>query len=451
MRVILLEPEPQDFPSLCAYSMARYSRSAASIEEIWTEVEGKEAAERLSRIFHGYGHASVAGMAHQAVALEGVSILESLRFFYVNVYGDGQERSTRYQSQFYPYVGSLPTTYAQAYQELIHSLLVRYHEAKGPVMAILERQYPPKDEHQRKTLLLRTLDCTRYLLPLGVQTSLGQVQSARSWRDYLKQLATWNDQPAKELYNELSRVLQGSGIRLLVKYIEGYKPEERQSWGDAGKIEGLQIDQPSWERALVEQEMSLAGQGHRHWNGQGDLVRLGTRLGAYDHHHHGRFWNTGTLRVRGYADLGTVKDLNRHRSLERFIPFLEEDYQLEADLAQGRYEVPPYPDVERFFQLDAYYDQVREFFYRQRGVVDDATHAYYTKCLLPQAHQVAYCYYGSPADLSYVIQLRIRPGGHRRYREEVNKWAEQLKALSAFWSFLPELEPETPQTFYQRG
>jgi len=463
MRVVLLEPEPRDFASAVAYVLARYSRSSAPLGKLWEELSGEpeKAAERLARIFHGYGHDSVAGMAHTAVALEDISLLDSLRFFYVNPYGDGQERSTRYQTEFEPYEEEdLPQAYGRAYRELVSALLDMYRQSVPRYIERLRHVFPPQDPTQEKTLQLRALDCARYLLPLGVRTSLGQVQSARAWRDYLKYLSALPEQHSQKLQQVLARRLAESGIRLLVRHCTPptVTPLKiRTQWRSEKRP--LVADVPTPEVALVEQVLALTEvAAHPVWlHREVEVVRqVGAYLTQFDHHNYCRWGNTGAIRLRGYADLGTVKDLNRHRSLEKFMPFLEPGYNLAADLQRSQpYERPPYEVIAEDFDLDTHYQCVRQFYRDYAGEAPSpADHQFYTKLLLPQAHRVAYTVYGSPADLVYVIRLRHRPGGHQRYRQEVSAWARALAERSTLWEPLAALcgtAVEDQQSFYSRG
>ena len=463
MNIILLEPEPKSFPSAVAYALARYSRSEDSLAEIQEELLGdpETAAERLAKIFHGYGHDSVAGMAHLGVALEGISILDSLRFFYTCPLGDGQERSTRYQSRFLPWVDKeQPLVYRQAYLELLNSLLTRYYAVIPRCEEALGKSYPPRNERERKTLHLRALDCARYLLPLGVRTSLGQVQSARAWRNYLKYLGGLPDSSSRKIRCGLQAELEASGIGLLMRHCEppDIKPLRVNPRSRPSKQE-LMADQPSVEVALVEQQLALEMVAHHPVWQERELevyAKLSDYLMQFGHREYCRVANVGAIRIRGYSDLGTIKDLNRHRSLEKFIPFLEPGYNLTSDLLRERpYELPPYPEVAELFDLEEHYKRVWEF-YREmaHGYVSPADHYYHCKCLLPQAHRAAYHFYGSPADYLYTIQLRVRPGGHLRYRQEVARWAQALAELSPMWERLAQTCPvpqETVETFFSRG
>lgn len=461
MKVICLEPKPKDFPSVAAYAFARYSRSAKSLEEIQEDLlaDPTGAAEKLSKIFNGYGHASVAGMAHEAVAIEGVSILDSLRFFYHCPYGDGQERSTRYQSRFIPHVTSAAPA---EYLLLLNSALERYYKAIPLCEEALAKEFPPQDEEQRKSLKLRALDCARYLLPLGVQTSLGQIQSARSWRDYLTVLGAYKDSSSRALYALLKEELLQSGVRLLVKYCDPkVKPASGINPLNLGAYlarQELIVDYPTAEVAIIERLIALAKpEGHYEWRDHDPYVieALGKHLVNWNHHEHSELFNAGNVRIRGYCDVGTLKDLNRHRSLEKFIPFLHEEYNLEVSLREPNYAKPPYASAAelKIFQLDEYYRQVRKFLESSHGLPPEEV-SYWVKCLLPQAHKVAYHFHGTPADLSYTIQLRVRPGGHLSYRQEVYNWLKCLEQSSPLWTKLLESTPdpvETLSTFYSRG
>jgi hypothetical protein len=463
MRVIPLEPEPKSFPSAVAYALARYSRSADSLELIQEELMGDPdaAAGRLAAIFHGYGHDSVAGMAHIGVALEEITILDSMRFFYACPYGDGQERSTRYQSKFLPWVSKdVPLVYRQAYLDVLNTLLNQYYKAIPRCEEALGATYTPGNEKERKTLHLRALDCARYLLPLGVRTSLGQVQSARAWRDYLKYLDGLEESASRTIRCELQKALEASGIGLLVRHCEAPSIEPLKVTTAPGLAhQELIADQPAAEVALVEQRLALdCVARHPMWLNRKPEVyaQVSNYLLQFGHRDYCRFANLGAIRLRGYADLGTIKDLNRHRSLEKFIPFLEPDYNLTSDLVRSQaYALPPYPEVHEICNLDSYYALVWEFFVEMgRGYVSPAEHSYHCKCLLPQAHKVAYHFYGSPADYLYTIRLRVRPGGHLSYRQEVARWAQELAKLSPLWEALAQECPvpeETVQTFFSRG
>lgn len=95
----LLQNSKQKQPSINAYLGARYSRSADSIIDIAKEIieNNTDAADRLEKIFHGYGHKSVGDMADLFVCVENIPMITAMKIFYLNSVIAGQERSTRYQ------------------------------------------------------------------------------------------------------------------------------------------------------------------------------------------------------------------------------------------------------------------------------------------------------------------------------------------------------------------
>ena len=55
------------------------------------------------------------------------------------------------------------------------------------------------------------------------------------------------------------------------------------------------------------------------------------------HNHHnllGNLGQSGAIKISGFASLGSLKDLNRHRSLERFIPLLHDCVDMDHELAR---------------------------------------------------------------------------------------------------------------------
>src|SRR5437870_2076470 len=67
-----LEPEIQ------AYAMAKYSRSALSMEEALEEISQQTAETFLTAFSFRYGHRSIAELPHVALAIEKLSILAAI-------------------------------------------------------------------------------------------------------------------------------------------------------------------------------------------------------------------------------------------------------------------------------------------------------------------------------------------------------------------------------------
>ena len=121
-------------PEVLAYAMAKYSRSSLSIRESLLKITTEMAADFLDSIYIGYGHKSVADMAHVAMAVENAS--EIVAFYLEDEQlWDGQERSTRYQKKFSDYVipAVVKNTPAENRYCLIANFLVDQHERYSPI------------------------------------------------------------------------------------------------------------------------------------------------------------------------------------------------------------------------------------------------------------------------------------------------------------------------------
>ena len=89
----LLQNSERKQPSINAYLGARYSRSADSIIDIANEIvkNNTDAAERLEKIFSGYGHKSVGDMADLFVCIENIPMYVAMKLFYMTSVVSGQE------------------------------------------------------------------------------------------------------------------------------------------------------------------------------------------------------------------------------------------------------------------------------------------------------------------------------------------------------------------------
>ena len=117
-----------------------------------------------------------------------------------------------------------------------------------------------------------------------------------------------------------------------------------------------------------------------------------------------------------------LRDLNRHRAWGRYIPILNTtNYQ---SILYTGYTLPLYltqnialKDIRQEFEKDLqqYYTQLQEF-------VDFSSQyewfpQYIYTQLLPFAHIFTSFFHASPKEISYMTQLRVRPGGHINYRQ----------------------------------
>jgi hypothetical protein len=154
----------------------------------------------------------------------------------------------------------------------------------------------------------------------------------------------------------------------------------------------------------------------------------------------------GPVGFSGVMDIGSARDLNRHRSAKRFFPYLSDAYptlkDLEDESVSSKFTLCPYLYLRelKFLKLD--YDQFLHEHYLniQRLIefgkvlkIDKKILNEFTKYLLPMGHLVNYSFYTDYKNLMYIADLRTAPGGHIAYREIVYKWIEVLAEDSEFF------------------
>lgn len=474
----LLQQPGTKRPAINAFAGARYSRSAESITDIMQEILDKNtnAAERLANIFHGYGHASVGDLSHQFVCIENVPAITAMRFFWLNPKQDGQERSTRYQDFSKPnfvhvYPTALPTNLRLAYENIINHQLNEYARLLNCTQKALASTFniPDVDNKEVAALKARSFDCARQLLPLGINTNFGAVMSSRDWGKYI----SWMRGSSQKVENILGEML----YQLLVGTPElsqlGYVPEadtlirhvepnpsventtqalldslkDKLAEGNSTLLghEYLTANCMATRSALVEHVLMLHKRGARL---DGTTVgQLSEWFGKIIHGVHNQYNQVGPLgqqgayQLKGFTDFGVLKDLNRHRSLERWIPAFSNQAELdiinEPQWGLGEYlnSIPSLRPLAVAYleSLNDTHQMINGWIRKAADYLGKAEVTEFARYLSPTARKVEYAMYGSLDDLQYTIQTRLRPGGHINYRYVVYQWTKQLAAVDPFW------------------
>lgn len=440
-------------PAAIGMSLAKFSRS----DESFLDNAVLDGSEALEKIAVGYGHTSVAGMAHINFHVENVSIFDSMDFFYSNLLIDGQERSTRYQS-FDNFI-SIPSNIGSKrirneYKKIVKKELSNYRDMYEVTYEYLKRAFPSAKE---ATLKVRTLDCTRYLIPLAAKTSFGAVLSARSLANYISNLKTNINPLSARLSNLLLELFTAdnenyrSECSFLLRHLEpslrpinlikelsyisrGTKscpgPEPSvNGWSNSNFEHLLKLINPSYINPVelsIEEERSI-----------------GNSLPNFNHHNEAPHWlRSGAVSVYGFLDLGSIKDLNRHRSLSRLVPFFHEETNMSHEILDRplsrRFFLCPYltyiKELEElsnlyYNSLSSTYKAIESWYLEARkeiGVYADI----YVKRLVPQAHATTYVYSGGYNDFSYMCSLRTKPGGHIQYRMISYDISKELQSYS---------------------
>lgn len=469
----LVQNTGKRMPGITAYTFARLSRSPDPLCDILGQVmkPGIDPLERLNQIFHGYGHSSVGDMANLAVFFHRIPVYYSIRIFNILYVLGGQERSTRYQDFSTPDFCGLPESVktssprlSDEFDKIVLSQYKSYRDLVGPTQEALAEYFDIPIDHLQ--LKRRAFDTVRYVLPLAHSTSVGVVMSARQW-SYL--ISVFKSSP-DVIEQSIAELL----INLLGDYPNdvGYKPEAgalirhtepaKSGLGGMKAIVGKHTfscpdaqemrlsSYTSPEDALVK---SIARLSHPRQDAllifsAEDYHRLGEAMFSVHNQYNplGNVAQTGDYLLEFYTDMGVMKDLNRHRSAERFMPILTPEINMREEVC-GEFDLCPYLtlDSPKIRALRLRYseriEEVYEDIYAWMSLAKSPEIQGYAKMLLPYAHR-SYMRMGlSVDDLQYLINLRIRPGGHIAYRLVMQEVLDLAVKRNSLWKVLSDRLP----------
>jgi thymidylate synthase ThyX len=483
----LLQNTYQKQPAINAYLGARYSRSADSVVDIAREItqKGIDASSRLESIFQGYGHKSVGDMADLFLCIENVPMITAMRAFNMNPVLAGQERSTRFQNFEKPNYIKIPdsveitATLRASYNQIIEKQLNDYRE----LLPIVEKAFTQHfavdvtDKSQLGALKARTFDTVRYFLPLGLKTSLGFIMSARNWSEYIGRLKGSGYVVESELGELIYQLLIGTPELLEQEYIpeadmlirhsepnysrrHSYEEMKEYLRRTVTTVEKMKLAGRQCEDVVVSTTGDPVAQLVAHYLLQMypaidltrvnfsaiDYEKIGRILASFHDHHNqiGNIAQTGSYQIDGYADHGILKDLNRHRSLERYVPLWESTLSMKDEFARASSDyyflcdylyIPAFAAINEEFRhrLDETYERITHWYADAVREIGDGLASEYTKYLLPHAHATRYRFYGSFDDMQYTANLRTRPGGHIAYRALTYRWLQLLASESPLW------------------
>lgn len=482
----LLQNTERKQPSINAYLGARYSRSADSILDIASEImkNNTDAAERLEKIFAGYGHKSVGDMAELFVCLENIPMYTAMKIFYSTPVVSGQERSTRYQNFKDPNFVKIPKEVCdnyevgREYERIILKQMKDYRELLQPTRDALKKHFRINEESMQEVSALkaRAFDVARYFLPYGLSTSSAYLMSARSWSDTVSFMCASDTVVENEIASMLLNLLgeskldargylreadglirhtdanccRKSSTEKVLKYLREDVSKEQITDIPEGESYAVKVSySPDCMESLIshyEYLINPLGSKEEFEFSQEDQEKLGEIIfEEHDHHNQlGNIGQSGAIKIEGFASLGTLKDLNRHRSMERFIPLLHDQIDMDRELDRGNdqcFYLCNYLDINDLSKLRKEYTQrlvetyerIKEWRKMAKGHLSREVCDEFTKYLLPHAHATKYVFYGSFDDLQYVVNLRTRNGGHIAYRILTYDWLRNLNYLDPIW------------------
>ncbi len=418
---------PKVTPELLASVLARYSRSNEGLGAVLEKVDLAQPDASIDRIlkFVDYGHASIGGLTGGlAVAIDDISMWLAYKLFEIAQMADGQESSTRYIAME---AGNLPSAeelgipfdLASRWTSLMGRAFASYHAeyARLDMLSQAEPQRVRYPAGAKPAVIARirknyALDRARYFIPLATKTNVGLVQSSRMWSQTVKHLDSLPHPEARSAARLIRDELMKQSPRLMkhsfadASYCEQSRQELEISLRlGLQRLSSLPLADDVWVKVDRETPPWLAEE-------QSVEEALRHRVNRYG------LQGTATRRMRvtfswNNLALAELRDLNRHRTGNRYTPLIQAGFYLPPEIAPG--------SGQRLLEDQA--SLTRELM--QRG-----SPAYVYSLLL--GAQTPFEHSTHADKFIYEAELRTGMGAHFRYAEHLSV------ALREFFRQVPE-------------
>ncbi len=462
-RVRAVAPLP---PEKCAYALARYSRSPDSIAESLEWVRSHDSQKFLESYYFQYGHASIADLGHVVLCFEGISELAATEIEDEPLW-DGQARSSRYQDFSRCGVVTPPEldpAQAAVFAGAAAKLLAAYQRLHAAALDRLREELPRPagmdEAAYERNLRARAFDVARYLLLLGVPTSVGQVTSIRTLEKQIRRLKASEYAEVRELAREIAEACAAEPDCLwepisgreplaptLARHVdtdlhllrsraelrrwaaENLPPPARQASPDVDLLRPADVAAdivatllyPVTDRPYRELYETAAG-----WSAARRREVIDLALGS-------RTRRDELLRAfRGapyvfdiVMDIGAWRDLHRHRRCHQF----RQDFTCELG-----YATPA--SIARWKLEELYQVPLEAAFATVRALPAPGAHF-----LLPFAARGRFLFKMDFAEAEYIIRLRSGVKGHPSYREIAWRMKQEIERLEPELGRLIEATP----------
>ena len=439
---------------------ARYSRTTKSLRRLFLDEfaddvgsggsvgdTGRARADRLyDNVFVEYGDDSVAqlGGVHLACEQSSQLLAKALEWGRLAAY---LEQSTRYMRYDDRPGGSwratvppelVGTILEERYVSFLDDVFTAYGQMYGPMEAYFRERYPKQETDSdfvyRQTILAKTCDTLRMLLPAGTRSNLGIYATGQSYEQLLMRLAV---HPLEEMraYGELMLTELRKVIPEFLKRVDqpdrgvawsAYWKDQRERTQDlaAKLLDGIDADERP-EVNLVDHdpdgEIKIAAavlyassdlpddqllEVVRRMSDDERAEILAASLGARTNRRHkpGRAWERTGYRFDVLCDYGAFRDLQRHRPLtiewQRLTPSWGYDVPAEiedAGLRDGWDRV--------MARSKETHDEIAA-----GGLLDVAQYA------VSMAYRVRFVMQMTAREAMHLTELRSSPQGHPVYR-----------------------------------
>jgi thymidylate synthase ThyX len=450
-----------DLPEAVKGAMfARYSRTTKSLRRLFLDefaedvaagpaasVTGTARAERLyDRVFVEYGDDSVAQLGGVHLACEQASQLlaKALEWGRLAAYLEQSTRYMRYDDR--PggrWRATLPpeivgTQLEERYVGFLDDVFAAYGRMFDALDPWYRERFPQEPDDSdfvyNQTILAKTCDTLRMILPAGTRSNVGIYATGQSYEQLLMRLA---QHPLAEMreYGELMKVELRKVIPEFLKRVDvedrgvawsAYWRDVRERTQElAAKLTGDVAPEPREEVNLVDHDPDgelkvtaavLYAEGELPDDQLLELVRrmpederaaiLAASVGARSNRRHkpGRAWERTQYRFDVLCDYGAFRDLQRHRPLtiewQRLTPSFGYDVPAEVEEADLRDEW-----VRVMERSKETHDQIAA-----GGLLDAAQYA------VSMAYRIRFVLQMTAREAMHLAELRSQPQGHPTYR-----------------------------------
>jgi thymidylate synthase ThyX len=416
-------------PELLASVLAKYSRSNFGIDKILAGIDKNDPDASVEKIFKfiDYGHASIGGLTGSiAITIDGCSMFLAYKIFEIAQLVDAQESSTRYikmssQSLISPDEIGVPDELVSEWQSFMKDSFEIYNREYNKLDEIATkfpqklRISPDEPEKFRQRILKNyALDRCRGFIPFATKTSAAYMMTARVWCQTLKELEAIPlveaQMVAKQIRDELTKIVPNLikhsfaddaskfQAERLLNYSSRFIQEngvETKNIPDEVFVETFN-ENPSFLQEIDSVENSFTNKKNRYSVVGSDIKRQFIKF-AFNN-----------------ISIAELRDLNRHRSGNKFTPLAPVGFYLPKELSGNDY---------------------KDFFEKYSNLLKKlAAHnlQYYGYLL---GTQVAFEHSAHLDKVIYEIELRTGKGAHFRYAEHLETVAKKLVEKS------PQIKP----------
>lgn len=331
-----------------------------SLEKLDTLLNTEKAQKFYSKWLAMYGDDSIAELGAVHVGIENISVVATKALEDRRIGLSPLEKSTRYvrfdekingHYQYYRDPDILASVHKDDYLETMDYLFDTYSSLIEPMTAYFQKEFPKPDDVKESaytaSIRAKACDTLRGLLPMGTLTNMGIMGNGRAWEYAITRLLAdplpEAQRLGEELYNELAKVIFNFVERIKTEKGELYhaylnnthaaiersvqEVMPQAEFEDTTKTILHDFDKDAVNKTIASIFFAHSEVGYescyRRAKDLSDAEKTRV-IDTYVSQRNGRWHKVGSAFEEVYysfeilADLGTYKDLQRHRILSRY-------------------------------------------------------------------------------------------------------------------------------------